>query len=210
MCDLLIKKTVDSDKSTVKEIVDIHIATFKGFFLTFMGKGFLRKMYSSYIKHEKSDILIAYKDEKIVGFLAYSKDMSGLYKFMIKKYLLHFAWYSLGAFIRKPKVFLRLIRAFLKPGESRREEQYIELASIGTLPNMKGMGVGSRLIDALKEEVNFDEFAYITLETDALNNEIANHFYIKNGFTLAREFETREGRKMLEYRYSGGSTLEKA
>ena len=65
-------------------------------------------------------------------------------------------------------------------------------------------GISSnQLYDALKERVDFSEFAYITLETDAVDNEAANKFYVKNGFTLEREYETREGRKMNEYRYRG-------
>ena len=159
-------------------------------------------MYRSYSEHEPSGLLIA-QDEQgcVVGFLAYSCDMSGLYKFMIKKKLIPFAWYSIGAFLRKPSAFLRIVRAFLKPGESKREEKYVELASIGVDPTAKGNGIGSQLISHLKEQVDFLEYAYISLETDAENNEAANSFYKKNGFILARRYNTREGRKMNEYRF---------
>ena len=167
-----------------------------------MGRGFLKQMYKAYCKHNQSNLLVAINEEgKTVGFLAYSEYLSGLYKFMIKKSLIPFAWYSLGAFFRKPKIFMRLVRAFLKPSESKREEKYVELASIGVSPNSKAKGVGSKLIDALKEKVDFNSFEYITLETDVENNEIANKFYVKNGFNVVREFTTREGRRMYEYRY---------
>ena len=204
----MIRTVEKTDKKIIDDIVDIHLATFEGFFLTFMGRGFLRQMYLSYTQHDKSEILAAFDGDKVVGFLAFSCDMSGLYKFMIKHHLIQFAWYSLGAFLRKPKVFMRLVRAFLKPGEASREEEYIELASIGVDPTVKSKGVGSQLIDALKAKVDFDKFAYITLETDAVNNEGANHFYKKNGFVIEREFETNEGRKMFEYRYVGGCGIE--
>ncbi len=203
-------RTVSStEKETIDKIVDIHLATFQGFFLTFMGRGFLKQMYSAYTRHNGSDILVAEAEGRVVGFLAYSQQMSGLYKHMIRHQLVQFAWYSLGAFLRKPKVFLRLIRAFLKPGEAKREETYIELASIGVHPDAKSGGVGSKLIDALKQATDFDTFAYITLETDAVDNDAANRFYVKNGFTAVREYETHEGRKMLEYRFIGGQNLEK-
>lgn len=97
---------------------------------------------------------------------------------------------------------MRLVRAFLKPSESKREEKYVELASIGVAPNVKSKGIGSQLIDALKAQVDFEKYVYITLETDAVNNDEANHFYKKNGFVIEREFETNEGRKMYEYRWS--------
>ena len=192
-----------TDKETIDDIVRIHLDTFQGFFLTFMGRSFLKLMYRSYIEYGSSDILVAFEDGKPIGFLAYSGDLSGLYKYMIKKRLIPFAWYSLGAFFRKPNVFIRLVRAFLKPGESKRTEKYVELASIGVDPNLKSKGIGSQLIDSLKAQVDFNEYAYITLETDSENNEGANHFYQKNGFVFEREFETYEGRKMIEYRFAG-------
>ena len=196
-----IKRVEKTDKDVINAIVDIHMKTFEGFFLTFLGRGFLRQMYTSYCLHEPSELYVAEEDGKPLGFVAYSADMSGLYKFMIKKKLIPFAWYALGGFFRRPSAFMRLVRAFLKPGESRREENYIELSSIGVSPEVKSRGVGSMLISHVKDSVDFDTYEYISLETDAENNELANHFYKKNGFVLVREYETREGRKMNEYRY---------
>lgn len=198
---LQIRKIESTEKETIQKIVSIHIDTFTGFFLTFMGRGFMNLMYRSYAEYKDSGIFVAFEEEKPIGFLAYSGDLSGLYKYMIKKRLIPFAWYSFGAFLRKPTIFMRLVRAFLKPGESKREEKYVELASIGVDPSVKSKGVGSKLIDALKAQVDFGEYSYITLETDAVNNDGANHFYRKNGFVQEREFETKEGRKMIEYRY---------
>lgn len=203
-----IEKLTSLDKKILDEIVKIHLATFQGFFLTFMGKGFLSQMYLSYVLHKDSDIIIAQEDGKTVGFLAYSTDMSGLYKYMIKTRLIPFGWYSFGAFLRNPKVFMRLIRAFLKPGEATRKEKYIELSSIGVSPEIKSKGIGTKLIGFLKENVNFDDYEYIKLETDAVDNELANHFYVKNGFVMKGEYETREGRKMYEYHYYGGNRNE--
>lgn len=196
-----IKKIESSHKSIIKKVVGIHLSTFEGFFLTFLGKGFLYHMYSSYCEHELSGLYAAFDGEEPIGFVAHSADMSGLYKSMIKKRLIPFAWYALGGFIRRPSAFMRLIRAFLKPGESKREENYVELASIGVSPEHKSRGIGSLLIQHLIENTDLTKYAYISLETDAENNEGANCFYQKNGFLLAREYTTPEGRKMNEYRY---------
>ncbi len=202
MQEVTIREIEKNEKAIVKTIADIHVRTFQGFFLTFMGKGFLRTMYKSYCQHNDSTLLGAFnQDGELLGFLAYSKDMGGLYKYMIKRKLILFAWYSLGAFFRKPKIFIRLIRAFLKPSEAKREEKYIELASIGVAPDKKSQGVGSKLISELKEREKDSNYSYITLETDAENNEYANAFYVKNGFRLERTYATKENRKMNEYRY---------
>lgn len=191
------------DRNIINEVVKIHLSTFTGFSLTFMGRGFLYQLYCSYCVHDSSGLFVAFNDEELIGFLAYSKDLSSLYKSMIRTRLIFFAWYSIGAFFRKPKVFMKLIRAFLKPNEAKRDVSYVELASIGVKPEIKSNGVGTKLIDKFIRNVDFRDYSYITLETDALNNENVNSFYQKNGFKLERTFETYEGRKMNEYRYWG-------
>jgi len=189
-------------KKELDDVVKIHMETFTGFFLTFLGEGFLRHMYKGFLSHEKSGLIVAKNEKEIVGVLAYSEDLSEFYKYLIKTRIVFFAWYSIGAAIRKPSAMIRLIRAFLKPGETKREEKYVELSSIGVSPDVKGQHIGTKMIDKLKEMFDSSKFAYINLETDAVDNEGANIFYKKNGFTLTREFETPEGRKMNEYRWT--------
>ena len=200
---IAIREVKSEEKELINDIVSIHLNTFTGFFLTFMGRGFLNQMYRSYCDHDESGLLVAEDNEKAVGFLAYSGNFSGLYKYMIKTRLIPFGWYSVGAFFRRPSAFMHIIKAFLKPGEVKREEKYVELSSIGVAPTIKSKGVGSHLIDELKKIVDFNKFAYITLETDAVNNDGAIHFYEKNGFVRERMYETDEGRKMFEYRFLG-------
>lgn len=204
MDTVTVRQISAEEKQNIERVVQIHLDTFTGFFLTFMGRGFLRQMYGCYCCHTPSGLLGAFDEQgQLLGFAAYSGDMSGLYKYMLRKRLIPFAWYSLGAFLRKPKVFLRLIRAFLKPSESKREEAYVELSSIGVAPAAKGRGIGSRLLAHVKQITDDSRYAYVALETDARNNESANRFYRKNGFTLVRTYETREGRSMNEYRFEG-------
>ena len=200
---IIIREVKSDETSLIDDIVTIHLNAFTGFFLTFMGRGFLNQMYQSYCEHDESGLLVAEDGGKAVGFLAYSGDFSGLYKYMIKTRLFAFAFYSIGAFCRRPSAFLHILRAFLKPSEVKREEKYVELSSIGVDPNFKSNGIGTQLIDKLKQSVDFERFAYITLETDALNNEGAIHFYEKNGFIKERTYETEEGRKMFEFRFVG-------
>ena len=188
-------------KKELDDVVKIHIETFKGFFLTFLGKGFLTQMYKGFIQHANSGLIIAKCNSEIVGVLAYSEDLSSFYKYLIKTKLISFAWYSFGATIRKPSTMFRLIRAFLKPSETKRNEKYVELSSIGVSPKMKGQNIGTMMINKLKEQFDMNKFMYINLETDAVDNDCVNAFYRKNGFKLIRCFETPEGRKMNEYRW---------
>lgn len=85
-----------ANKKSADVVVDIHLKTFQDFFLTVMGKGL---MYRSYCDHAQSGLLVALDDQsEPVGFLACSAELSRLYKCMIKKRLVPFAWYAAGAF----------------------------------------------------------------------------------------------------------------
>lgn len=192
---------ITQNREYVDDIVDIHMQTFTGFFLTFLGKGFLKQLYSGFMEHPKSNVIVAIEEDNLVGFLAYSEELSEFYKYLIKKKLLLFAWYAMGAFVKKPKVLFRLLRAFTYSEESKREEGYVELSSIGVLPCAKNNGVGSKMIAHLIANVDKDTFDYIKLETDRDDNEGANCFYKKNGFVLNHSYETPEGRGMNEYRF---------
>ncbi len=197
-----IKVMALKNRNRVSEVVDIHMQSFTGFFLTFLGRGFLTQMYKGYIEHEASGLIVAVSsNNKIIGFVAFSNDLSGFYKLLVKKHLLQFVWYAFLGFLKKPKVFFRLLRALSYSDDAKKEEKYIELSSIGVLPSQEGGGVGSKLITALKKTADWNTYAYIKLETDAIDNEYANKFYQANGFVLECQYETREGRKMNEYRF---------
>lgn len=194
-----------ADRARIDGAVEVHMRSFQGFFLTFLGRGFLRQLYRGFAEHGGSGLLVAVDGPCTAGFLAYSADMGGLYRHLLRRRLLPFAWYALLGFLRRPGTFLRLVRALGRPGEARRGEPCVELSSIGVDPGRGGSGVGTMLVDELKGIAEGCPAAYIRLDTDAEHNEGVNAFYRKNGFVLHHAYETPEGRKMNEYRYCLGS-----
>ncbi|MGT2887231.1 GNAT family N-acetyltransferase [Streptococcus didelphis] len=188
-----------TEKGLIKRIVDIHLSVFPNFFLTFLGKGFLCTLYLGFLEHDSSGIIIAREDENVLGFLAYSKDLSGFYKWLIKHKVIYFGFYGLKACVKSPKAIIRLMRAFLYPSQASKTEKYIEISSIGVSSSTSNSGIGSQLVKSIPNIVDTTGYKYIELTTDAINNEKANYFYQKNGFALNRTFETLEGRKMNEY-----------
>lgn len=185
-----------------KRIAALHIRAFPDFFLTQLGFGFLSVLYKGYLEDENSGIIIAENaNGKILGFLAYSKEYSNFFKGLLKKYYFQFIFCSIGAVLRHPLFIRRLLGALKKSDEVKRKEKYIELASIAVNPKAEGKGIGSKLINYLKGITDFETYSYISLETDAENNDAANMFYQKNGFKLVRTYCTNEGRRMNEYCY---------
>ena len=188
----------------IKAIAELHKKAFPSFFLTQLGVPFLRTLYSGYMEVRDSGIIVAEEEGKLVGFIAYSNDYPRFYKGLIKNHLIKFAFCSIGAAIRHPSFIKRLLGAFKKSESVVKTERYVELASICVDPDIESKGVGSALINYLKNIVDFNKFAYINLETDADGNDGVNRFYEKNGFKLERMFTTAEGRRMNEYRFAPG------
>lgn len=197
----VIRELDKATKDYVKAIAELHKRAFPAFFLTQLGVPFLITLYTGYLEDADSGIIVAEDNGKLIGFIAYSNDYPRFYKGLIKHHLVKFAFCSLGAAIRHPSFIKRLLGAFKKSESVVKTEKYVELASICVDPAIESKGVGSAMIDYLKGIVDFNMYAYINLETDAVNNDGANHFYKKNGFILEREFVTNEGREMFEYRY---------
>lgn len=189
------------DDNFITKLSKLHMAAFPDFFLTQLGLAFLKTLYRGYMEDENSGIIVAEVNGKLAGFIAYSNEYSRFYKGLLKRHLIRFAFCSLLAVIRHPSFCKRLLGAFKKSEEVKKEEAYVELASICVNPKVESKGIGSKLIDKLKEITDFTVYEYINLETDARDNDAVNKFYIKNGFQLARSYVTAEGRKMNEYRY---------
>ena len=192
------------DVGLIEDLANLHRKAFPAFFLTQLGSSFLKTLYQGYLDDQNSGILVAEENGKIEGFIAYSNDYPKFYKNLIRKKLIRFAWCSFLAAIQHPSFVKRLFGAFGKSDSVLKTEKYVELASICTDPAMEGQGIGSALIEYLISKVDFNEFAYINLETDAEGNDRVNRFYQKNGFALSRQYITPEGRKMNEYHYVPG------
>jgi ribosomal protein S18 acetylase RimI-like enzyme len=179
--------------------VSIHIRSFQGFFLTFLGPNFLSLLYRSIVSDSSGVAFVVEEKNKIVGFVVGSTQPSGLYKRLLKKHLVAFFLSSVGAFLRKPAIFPRLIRAFTISGQQLPAENCATLMSIAVDPTCQGKGIGKLLVKAFLSEAQLRGSHYVNLTTDVVNNESANIFYQSLGFELFRNFTTMEGRIMNEY-----------
>ncbi len=187
------------DFHEVEQIVAVHLSSFPSFFLTSLGKGFLKYLYKGFMLHPDSGILVAKEESRVVGFLAYSTELSKFYAFILRRYFFPFTWYGFLGVIRSPKSVLRIIRALTYPSAKKTDEKYIEISSIAVDLNVQAKGIGSELIKHLYEMFKDSEFQVIRLETDAENNEAANTFYQKNGFEIEQVSTSPEGRRMNHY-----------
>ena len=184
----------------VDSVVRIHLASFAGFFLSFMGPLFLKEFYRTTILDQSGIALISTQADGISGFAVGTTEPRGFYK----RIILH-DWYRLlmASFIpmlREPKTLFRLARRLLTTARSNYAENETLLLSIAVHPSKQGCGTGKQLIECFSMEAKTRGMTSVSLTTDKLNNDLANQFYVRNGFTRTGSFTTSEGRQMNEYR----------
>lgn len=187
------------DTTDLPAVIDVHIRSFPGFFLTFLGPNFLALLYRNINSDEEGIVLVSDTGNAINGFVAGVTNQSGFYTRLLKQQLWGFAWAGLAAVLKQPKILPRLLRALNRSSQSKASATKACLMSIAVHPDAQGKGVGHDLVNAFCQSMVRQGVEAISLTTDYDNNERANQFYLSLGFTLTRTFKTPEGRVMNEY-----------
>ncbi|MFA5065942.1 MAG: GNAT family N-acetyltransferase [Dehalococcoidia bacterium] len=188
------------NKNDVKRIVYIHLQSFKGFFLSFLGPSFLYNYYSCLLESESGIGLVFCKDDQILGFACGTTRPSDFYSELIRKKWLPLAISSIPACIRRPSISMRLAReVFSRPLKAGYAGKQAALLSICVLPEWEGNGFGKILLAGFINKIAGAGIDTLSLSTDQDSNDKVNKFYQNNGFTLACTYVTSEGRLMNEY-----------
>ena len=181
----------------VNAIVEIHINAFKGFFLTSLGRDFLKFYYTCFVKNGETVTMVAEENKIIYGFSAATTKCKGFNGRLIKGNFFLFGLLTFKMLFRSPKSLLRLIRNLTKKGDGVIDkEDYAELYSIGVSRNVQGMGVGKKILIETEKNLKAMGVKRISLTTDYFNNEQAVGFYHSVGYKLLYEFVTYPNRKM--------------
>jgi GNAT superfamily N-acetyltransferase len=183
----------------VNKVVEIHLNSFKGFFLTELGSAFLRVLYRYILFESKSIGFVSECDGRLVGFVVGTTDVVGFYRRALVKKWLAFGIASIPAIVKNPSVFFRVVRAIMKPKEEDERGFECELMSIAVDPLESGFGHGRGLIDAFSSEAFKRGCFTIGLTTDKAGNDRVNEFYRKSGFIARSSYTTPEGREMNVY-----------
>jgi len=194
--NVIIRQMTDSD---LCRIVEIHLESFPGFFLTFLGYNFLSLLYKGIQSDPEGIVLVAADSDRIEGFVAGVLHQAGFYGRLLKKNKWAFAKSALGALAKRPSVAPRLVRALKRPAEARQSSAEACLMSIAVHPQSEGKGIGQQLVESFCEELSQRGAPSVCLTTDRDQNDRVNRFYQRLGFQLSNTFITPEGRGMNEY-----------
>lgn len=187
--------TRQANKQDINTIVEIHLERFSNFFLTNLGKTFLKVFYKAFLK--KPAILLVIEDENAIkGFAAGSLHNKGFFKKLLLNNLLEFCLIGIKIALTNPFALKRIA-----VNASKSEENnivYAELLSIATLQNKKGYG--KILLEKFQEELIKQNCNLpISLTTDYYDNAKAIDFYKNSGYEMLEIFYSYQNRKMYRF-----------
>lgn len=183
----------------VDQLVIIHKEAFPDFFLTSLGEKFLKNYYYYSLKTKGSIAVCVENDHReIQGFAVGCLESAGFHKRVFLKSPIIFILSIMTAFIKSPKVLLRLLKNFEKKASDNDDKNYSELLSIAVKPEYKGRGLGKVLLNEFEKKILGFNGKKIALTTDVSNNQGVIAFYESNGYTKAFEFMTYPERRMFK------------
>jgi ribosomal protein S18 acetylase RimI-like enzyme len=189
-----------SKDSDIANVVDVHLASFQNFFLTFLGRQFLEQLYREIAREPGHVFLVAMGSEnEVIGFVAGVPDLALFFRRLARKKWLTFGLASIPAAILHPSIVPRLLRALNSSSTASSASCPATLMSLAVAPEAKGKGVGKCLVERFTREMAQQGIRSYCLTTDRDHNEATNSFYRKLGFAKTREYQTQEGRWMCEY-----------
>jgi ribosomal protein S18 acetylase RimI-like enzyme len=183
----------------VPQVVLVHLESFQGFFLSFLGLNFLNQLYTSILEDPSGIAWVSENKGIVVGFVAGTSQPAGFYRRLIERKWWRFGMASLGAFLRQPSILSRLLRVLKMPDQNLPGEQCGILLSLAVLPEYQGNGIGKSLVLTFLNDTHSRGLEQLILTTDRNHNDRVNGFYQDLGFTIHRIFTTPESREMNEY-----------
>jgi ribosomal protein S18 acetylase RimI-like enzyme len=187
------------NQNEVPAVVGVHLESFSGFFLTFLGAAFLCELYLATIEDLSGIGFVAKKEAEILGFVTGTAQPAGFYSRLLRKRWWRFGLAAVEPVIKQPSIVPRLLRAFSMPAQVVQQEKRGTLMSLAVHPAAQSRGIGQSLVTAFLQEAVRRGLTHVDLTTDRIDNDAVNRFYERLGFVCARSFTTPEGRAMNEY-----------
>jgi ribosomal protein S18 acetylase RimI-like enzyme len=188
-------RNINTSESNI--LTQIHLASFKDFFLSTLGKKFLNTYYYACLKSSESiSICSIDENDRIVGFSMGCIQAKGFHKRLVLHNFLPFLYQGIIILFSKPKALKRLAINIEKNKIKNDDGIYAELLSIAVSPEFEGAGIGKNMIIRFEKEARMRGCQKIALTTDIEANENVIAFYTKSGYEVFYEFTTYPNRRM--------------
>jgi ribosomal protein S18 acetylase RimI-like enzyme len=184
-------KIVKLSPEYAKEVAELHISGISTGFISSLGIDFVTVLYRAIEESEHSVCLMAQKDSKVVGFAAFTTDLSALYRSVICKSGCKFV-FLLARKLFSLSTLKKIFETLLYPSRIKKMDlPGPEFLSMVIVEEERGKGLATELI-----KQGFAECAKQGVEElkifAAVNIKPINKMYEKLGFELVGQMDSHD------------------
>jgi ribosomal protein S18 acetylase RimI-like enzyme len=194
-----IRNAVESDAPAVARL---HADQISEGFLSFLGPRFLARLYRRIIRHPGSFLLVADLRGHVVGFIAGSTDVRGLYRRFVVRDGIPAAGSAAPRLIVGWRQVVETLGHGTSDGASAGSSSGMgaELLSVAVAPDRQGQGLGRMLVASFLHELDGRSCpsGHVVVGT---GNVGAIALYERCGFVIAERFELHAGTPSLLMRW---------
>jgi len=176
------------EKRDALQVAGLHIQGISKGFISSLGQLFVASLYEAIAEDKNSFGFVEVEGDKVLGFVVFSRNLSGLYKSILFK-----KGFKFGLIIAKQIFSFRVLKKIFDnifyPSKMKTLNlPDAELLSIAVSQQGQGKGIAKKLIKFGFRECAKRNIGQIKVLV-AANNEPANNLYQKCGFELKTQID---------------------
>jgi len=165
------------------QVAALHIQCISTGFISSMGIDFVTSLYDAIVKSKSSLGVVAVKNGKVIGFVAFTTNLNKLYKSIIRRKGLKFALLLAGNVLSLRRI-KKIFETLSYPARTKKMNlPSAELLSIAVAPEERRKGLAGQLIEKglrLYRKTGVDKVKVLI----GADNKAGNKLYLKSGFEL--------------------------
>jgi len=167
-----------------RQVAALHIQCISTGFISSMGIDFVTSLYEAIAQSKSSFGVVAVRDDKVVGFAAFTSNINKLYKSIVWRKGLKFALLLAGHILSLKRIIKMLETLFYPARIKNMDLPSAELLSIAVAGEEQRKGLAGKLI-----EKGFQHYKKVGIDKVKVligaDNKAGNKLYLKHGFELA-------------------------
>lgn len=172
----------------IYQISEIHQKNINGN-LAILGVNFLHQLYLFFNERENVFNVLAYKDNKIIGFICFTLENNSIYSQFVSRKFFFLIFFLVKNLLNLKKILAFLNLFFLSLFNQKLTYEK-ELLSIAVMEKYQHKKLGSQMIQNLEDYLKKNKIFEFAVRTEK-DNFKANNFYKKNLFVLVENYKGR-------------------
>ena len=163
------------------QVAALHIQCISTGFISSLGIDFVTSLYEAIVQSKSSFGVVALRNEKVLGFAAFTTNLNKLYKSVVWRKGLLFALLLVGN-VRSRRRVKKMFETLFYPGRIKNMNlPSAELLSIAVDPEERGKGLAGQLIEKGFQHCRKTGIDKVKVLIGA-DNKPGNKLYLKFGF----------------------------